>query len=70
MFGLGLRDYSPFLALLTSLDFWERVGPETIRTYIHGLAHKAGKHILVQLLDILLSFRAIQVLRNTFFQGI
>ncbi|XP_071800923.1 uncharacterized protein [Asterias amurensis] len=33
----GLRDYSPFLALHTVLDFWQSVGVDRIRGYIHQL---------------------------------
>ena len=39
----GLKDYSPWLALTTVLDFWQSVGPERIRTYIRTLTRDAGK---------------------------
>ncbi|XP_020910534.1 uncharacterized protein LOC110248358 [Exaiptasia diaphana] len=38
----GLKDYSPFLALHTALDFWLALGPSNIRAYITELAHNAG----------------------------
>lgn len=38
----GLRDYSPYLALITVLDFWEAVDPERIRQYNNTLAKKAA----------------------------
>ncbi|XP_041463183.1 L-cysteine desulfhydrase-like [Lytechinus variegatus] len=37
----GLRDYSPFLALHTVLDFWNAVGVKTIRQGMHGLLSQA-----------------------------
>ena len=39
---LGLKDYSPWLAMHTVLDFWKAIGPEKIRKYIHGLAQQAS----------------------------
>jgi len=38
----GLRDYSPYLALNTVLDFWETIGPERIRKHNNTLANKAA----------------------------
>ncbi|KAL9969319.1 hypothetical protein ACROYT_G021518 [Oculina patagonica] len=38
----GLRDYSPYLALNTVLDFWEAMDPERIRKYNNTLANKAA----------------------------
>lgn len=38
----GLRDYSPYLALNTVLDFWVAMGPERIRKFNNTLAHKAA----------------------------
>ncbi|XP_030849946.1 L-cysteine desulfhydrase isoform X2 [Strongylocentrotus purpuratus] len=37
----GLRDYSPFLALHTVLDFWNAVGVNRIRKGMHGLLSQA-----------------------------
>ncbi|XP_038077787.1 probable L-cysteine desulfhydrase, chloroplastic [Patiria miniata] len=39
----GLRDYSPFLALHTVLDFWEAVGVDKIRRYNHQLLCDAAE---------------------------
>ncbi|EDO41055.1 predicted protein [Nematostella vectensis] len=38
----GLRDYSPYLALHTVLDFWETVSPDRIYNHNTSLAHKAA----------------------------
>lgn len=42
----GLRDYGPMLSLLTVLDFWNTVGPATIRTHMHALARWAAEMLV------------------------
>ncbi|XP_022108998.1 probable L-cysteine desulfhydrase, chloroplastic isoform X2 [Acanthaster planci] len=42
----GLRDYSPFLALHTVLDFWEAVGVDKIRQYNHQLLCSAAQLLM------------------------
>ncbi|XP_064627884.1 uncharacterized protein LOC135487744 [Lineus longissimus] len=39
----GLKDYTSFFALHPVIDFWEAVGVERAREYMHGLAIKAAK---------------------------
>jgi hypothetical protein len=38
----GLRDYSPFLALHTNLNFYKTIGPENIFKRMLTLASEAG----------------------------
>ncbi|CAI8058001.1 Probable L-cysteine desulfhydrase, chloroplastic [Geodia barretti] len=42
----GLKDYSPFLALNTVLEFWQCCGPDKIRHYITTTAREAGEALV------------------------
>ncbi|XP_013405983.1 putative L-cysteine desulfhydrase 1 isoform X2 [Lingula anatina] len=42
----GLKDYSPFLSMPTVIDFWETVGPDTMRKYMYQLCHQAAEHLV------------------------
>ncbi|XP_077862119.1 uncharacterized protein LOC144343467 [Saccoglossus kowalevskii] len=42
----GLIDFTSFLSLYTVLDFWNSVGPDKIRHYIHSLAKQAAELLL------------------------
>ena len=37
----GLKDYSPYIALQTCLNFWNALGPDFIRTWIKNLLYEA-----------------------------
>ena len=37
----GLKDYSPYIALQTCINFWNALRPNCIRTYIKNLLYKA-----------------------------
>ncbi|CAH1226841.1 NFS1 [Branchiostoma lanceolatum] len=39
----GMKDYSSMLSLPTVLDFWQCVGPERIRTYLHDMVTQAAQ---------------------------
>ncbi|CAK8671851.1 unnamed protein product [Clavelina lepadiformis] len=51
----GLKDYTPYLALQCSLNFWECVGPEVIRSRITNVLHRAVKLLKTKWNGILLA---------------
>ncbi|XP_025097548.1 probable L-cysteine desulfhydrase, chloroplastic isoform X2 [Pomacea canaliculata] len=42
----GLKDYSPFLALHTVLDFWHAAGPDSIHRYMRRMSSHAADVLL------------------------
>jgi selenocysteine lyase/cysteine desulfurase len=42
----GLTDYGPWLSLLTCIDFWNKTGPDIIRSYIYSLVRQASDMLL------------------------
>lgn len=45
-FLTGLRDYTAYLSLHAVLNFWEAVGPKTIRNHNNSLLKEAAKLLM------------------------